>query len=108
MNNDQALEVLGTIAELYPKFDISKRKVAILLPKLKKMDYSKVMKKLSAYAAEHPYAPTLSEIAVYPPETNIYLEQQRPQWEKEAALVSEETKIEFKQQLNTLFREMSL
>jgi len=103
MNNEQAFDVLDTIAELYPKFVISKRKVDIFLPKLMKMDYSKVLEKLSAYAAEYPYAPTLSEIAAYPPD-NTHLEKLIPQWEKEAALVSEETKIQFKQQLDTLFK----
>lgn len=106
MNANQAFDVLDTIAELYPKYVITKRKVNILLPQLKQMDYSNVLEKLSAYVAEHPYPPTLAEIAAYPPATNIHLEQMR-QWKKEAAQVPEETKHQFKQQLDTLFKGMS-
>ncbi|WP_182199340.1 hypothetical protein [Paraliobacillus salinarum] len=106
MNANQAFDVLDTIAELYPKYVITKRKVDILLPQLKQMDYTNVLKKLSAYAAAHPYPPTLAEIAAYPPATNIYLEQMR-QWKKESALVPEETKRQFKQQLDTLLKAMS-
>ncbi|MDL4839499.1 hypothetical protein [Aquibacillus rhizosphaerae] len=89
MNENQAFEVLDTIAELYPKYGITKRKVNILLPQLKLMDYNNVLEKLSAYAADYPYPPTLAEIAAYPPATNIYLEQMR-QWKREAAQVPEE------------------
>lgn len=106
MNANQAFDVLDTIAELYPKFVITKRKVDILLPQLKQMDYNNVLEKLSAYAVACPYPPTLAEIAAYPPATNNHLEQMR-QWQKEASQVTEETKRQFKQQLDTLFKGMS-
>ncbi|WP_117149116.1 MULTISPECIES: hypothetical protein [Paraliobacillus] len=106
MNANQAFDIIDTIAELYPKFVITKRKVDILLPQLKQMDYNNVLEKLSAYAAAYPYPPTLAEIAAYPPAPNIYLEQMR-QWKKEAAQVPEETKLQFKQLLDTLFKGMS-
>lgn len=106
MNANQAFDVLDTIAELYPKFVITKRKVDILLPQLKQMDYSHVLEKLSAHAAACPYPPTLAEIAAYPPATNVHLEQMQ-QWKKEAAQVPQETKRQFKQQFDSLFKEMS-
>ncbi|WP_226036775.1 hypothetical protein [Aquibacillus saliphilus] len=103
MNHHQALDILDTIAELYPKYLLTKRKVEILLPQLKRMDYDQVLEKLSVYAAEYPYPPTLAEIAAYPPAPNTYLKQMQ-QWEKEAAKVPQETKRQFKQQLEIFFK----
>ncbi|MEN1968327.1 hypothetical protein WMZ97_09670 [Lentibacillus sp. N15] len=45
MNQQEAIETLQTIKDIYPNFVISKRKAAILLPELQKMDHALVMKK---------------------------------------------------------------
>ncbi|MFD2923102.1 hypothetical protein [Halobacillus naozhouensis] len=107
MDHREALEVLETISELYSnKFEITKRVADILIPELMEMDFPGVMKKLSAFAARNVFPPTLSEIAVYPPEKNTTLEKIQ-QWEQEAASVSAETKQRFLKQLQQLVEGMS-
>lgn len=70
MNRNEAIDVLETIRDIYPKFEVSERKANILIPKLQPMDYGLVMEKLSAHVAAHPYPPTIAEIAAFPPEAN--------------------------------------
>ncbi|MCA1021817.1 hypothetical protein [Halobacillus litoralis] len=102
MNQGQAVEVLETIHELYPRnFDVTDKKMELFIPQLKKMDYKGVMRKLSDFATKHPYPPTLAEIAVYPPQKNEALEKMR-RWEEEAKQVPEETKQAFRKKLNQL------
>ncbi|MYL50280.1 hypothetical protein GLV98_12350 [Halobacillus litoralis] len=107
MNQRQAVEVLETIHELYPRnFDVTDKKMALFIPQLKKMDYKGVMRKLSDFATKHPYPPTLAEIAVYPPQKNEALEKMR-RWEEEAKQVPEETKQHFRQEIKKLMRDKS-
>jgi hypothetical protein len=107
MNKVEAIEVLESISELYPgRFELTERKVRILLPKLLEMDFERVMAKLSDYAAEKPYPPTIAEIAAYAPENNEHLAEMR-KWEQEAAQVPEETKRQFREQLKKLIQEKS-
>ncbi|WP_079528053.1 hypothetical protein [Halobacillus hunanensis] len=107
MDQREALEVLETMSELYPnKIEITERVADMLIPELMEMDFTGVRKKLSAFAARNVFPPTLSEIAVYPPEENTYLDKMR-QWEQEAANVTPETKQRFQKQLQQLVEEMS-
>ncbi|MCT2534786.1 hypothetical protein NC661_04395 [Aquibacillus koreensis] len=104
MNRDQAIDVLETIDELYPKYELTERKANMLLPQLMRMDYDRVLQNLSTYIAQYPYPPTLAEIAAYPKEEQNYVDQLQ-QWKKEADLVSEETKQKFRQQMDRLLKE---
>lgn len=52
MNQREAIEVLESIRDIYPKSDQTKRKANMLLPKLTQMDFPLVMEKLSAHVAE--------------------------------------------------------
>ncbi len=107
MKYKEAVDVLETIAELYPsRFEISKKKAMILIPQLEKMDYKGVMDNLSNYVAEKPFPPTIAEIASYPTEKNNHLEKVE-QWKQEAKQVSPETKKKFQQQLQELAKEKS-
>ncbi|MDC3418067.1 hypothetical protein [Aquibacillus salsiterrae] len=106
MTRDEAFDILETIAELYPKYELTKRKAILLLPQIIKMDYDRVLEKLSAFALVHPYAPSLAEIAAYPRETNPHLEQMRI-WQQEAAQVPEETKRLFKAQFEKVIKELA-
>lgn len=101
MKHEEAVRVLEALQELYPKFELSKKKVQILLPHLEKMDYQGVMAKLSAYVTDHPYAPAIAEIAVYPAEANLHLRMMK-EWQKEAEQVSEDTKRRFRKQMHKL------
>lgn len=105
MTQDQAVDILETMAELYPKFELSRKKAQILLPQLRKMDYQGVLDKLSAYVADHPYAPTIAEIAVYLPEENGQLQLMK-EWQAEAEKVTEETKSRFRLQMHKLLGEL--
>ncbi|ARI75660.1 hypothetical protein [Halobacillus mangrovi] len=107
MNHDEAVEVLKSIHELYPRtFEITKRRVKLLIPQLEKMDYEAVMEKLSNHVSFSPYPPALSDIAVYLPEENDYLDR-ICEWEKEAAEVPKETKMQFNKKLDELTRRMA-
>ncbi|MUV38780.1 hypothetical protein JNUCC1_02651 [Lentibacillus sp. JNUCC-1] len=104
MTQDEALDILETIKEVYPKFQVTPKKVAVLVPPLKKMDYQGVLDKFSHHVANSPYAPTLADIAAYPPEENLYLEQMK-QWRAEAAKVSPEVKERFRVAMHKLIKE---
>lgn len=104
MNRDNAVEVLETINEMYPKFDLSKRKARMLLRTLQEMDYTRVMDKLSKHVATYPYAPTIEEIAAYPPVENNHLQLVRA-WKREAAMVPADVKADFYQKMNALLSE---
>lgn len=104
MNRQEAIEILETIQEVYPKFVLSKRKANMLLPVLQEMDYQQVTEKLSHHVATHPYAPTMEEIAAYPAVENNYLQLVRA-WREEAASVPADVKMSFYQRMNTLLAE---
>ena len=97
MLQQEAIEVLKTINEMYPRFNLTKRKAAMLLPNLKKMDYKGVMKNLSVFVMESPYPPLLSEIAAYPDEEESHLEEME-KWQEEAKQVSPEVKEQFREE----------
>ncbi|GAB3059590.1 hypothetical protein [Virgibacillus ainsalahensis] len=106
MTKEEAIAILETIAEVYPKFEMTKKKAKLLLPQLKQMDYNRVMDKLSAYVVKYPYAPTIAEIAAYPPEPNEHLEKMS-QWQEEAVRVPAETKERFRAAMIRLITEKS-
>lgn len=104
MKKEEALEVLQTINEMYPRFNLTKRKARMLLPNLKDMDFQGVMNNLSAYIMDHPYAPTLKEIAAYPDVEESPLEEME-QWQAEARKVSPEVKMQFHEQLQAFIKQ---
>lgn len=106
MTEHEAIEVLETIDELYPRFQLSKRKAKVLLPHLKQMEFDGVMNKLFVYVSENAYPPTIAEIAVYPPEPNHHLEELQ-RWKEEAAKVPQEVKDKFHQAIQQLLKEKS-
>ncbi|WP_138416622.1 hypothetical protein [Aquibacillus sediminis] len=106
MTYEEAVEILETIHEVYPNFTISERKVRILIPQLKQMDYQGVLAKLSTYVGQNPFAPTLADIAVYPPKENHYLHQMK-NLRKQTRRVPEETKRNFQLQMQQLIKEVS-
>ncbi|WP_430787145.1 hypothetical protein VBD025_15670 [Virgibacillus flavescens] len=106
MNKQEAIQVLETIGDIYPKFEVSKKKAHMLVPQLMQMDYALVMEKLSVYVGTHPFAPTLADIAAYPPVSNSHLEN-IDKWRAEAATVSSEVKQAFHKQLTKLLKEKS-
>lgn len=104
MERNQALEILKTINEIYPRFNLTERKIKILLPELEKMDYKRVMAKLSDYMTSNPFPPTLADIAAYAPEENKHLEEMK-QWQREAEQVPDEVKQQFQRKMQQLIRE---
>lgn len=101
MERNQALEILETINELYPQFELTDRKVKIMLPQLEKMDYDRVMARLNEHIVNSPFPPTLAEIAAYAPPKNEHLEQIQ-KWREEAAKVSPEVKERFRKEFEKL------
>lgn len=109
MTIDEAMEVLYTMEEMYPKFKLTERKAKILVPNLKKMNFRKVMENLGEHVMHHPYPPQLSEIAAYE-EEEVEEEEESPlaeieRWKEEAKKVTPEMKLEFQEQLEQLLRE---
>ncbi|WP_404451967.1 hypothetical protein LG329_16700 [Virgibacillus necropolis] len=104
MNYEEAITVLETIGELYPKYEVSIRKGQMLAPQLMKMDYARVLENLSDYVATHPYAPTLAEIAAFPVESNEHLDKISV-WRAEAAKVPDEVKQNFHKQMIKLLKD---
>src|SRR5699024_12388827 len=83
MNQEEAIHVLETIKDIYPTYAISKIKAKMLIPELLPMDYSLVMEKLAKHVKDHPYAPTISEIAAYPKQQNEQLDSLK-KWREQA------------------------
>lgn len=106
MTYEEAVDVLQAITEVYPKPEISKRKAKLLIPRLQEMDYHGVMHNLSIHAVSNSFAPTIAEIASYPIEENLHLEEMK-RWQEEAAKVPEEIKEEFRRALDKLVKEKS-
>ena len=106
MTHEEAIDVLETIAELYPNYSITKKKAKILIPLLKNMDYDGVMENLMHYVAEYHYAPTIAEIAAYPKKEHDYAKK-IAQWEEEAKKVTPELRREFQEKFMKLFEEKS-
>lgn len=106
MTRDEAIDVLESIAELYPNFQITERKGNLFIPILMKMDYHGVMKKLSHYAQANPFPPMIADIAVFAPEKNTYLERIK-RWQEEADNVPPEVKKCFREQMQKLIQEKS-
>jgi len=104
MNRNQALEILQMINEIYPKFNLTERKVEIMLPELEKMDYERVKTRFSEYMTTSPFPPTLADLAAYAPEENKTLKQME-QWRKEAEKVPAEVKLQFREKMQQLIRE---
>ncbi|SES62096.1 Loader and inhibitor of phage G40P [Oceanobacillus limi] len=107
MNRQEAIDILETIKELYPKFEVTKRKVKMLIPQLEQMEYRLVMDKLAAYVAKSPFAPTIADIAAFPPKENAYLDKMN-KWQKEAAAVPEDMKLRFRNELIRLVKEKAV
>lgn len=106
MTTDEALEILKTINEMYPKFNLTKRKAKILIPSLKQMDYTGVLKNLSTHVMHQLYPPMLSEIAAYPPVTEKDSSlAEIEKWEEEAKKVTPEMKQHFEKQFEKLLQE---
>lgn len=103
MIKKEALEVLQTINEMYPRFNLTKRKAKVLVPNLIQMDYQGVMKNLSAYVLEHPYPPMLSEIAAYQDIEESHLEEME-KWREEAKNVSPKVKEQFREQFEQFIK----
>lgn len=106
MNKQEAIHVLETIKNVYPKYDITKEKAKMLIPQLLAMDYSSVLERLAKHVATHPYPPTISEIAVYETKRNKQLETLK-KWREEAAHVPVELKETFHKQMLHVIREKS-
>jgi|SRR5690625_2744605 len=104
MNRNQAIEILQMINEIYPKFNLTERKVEIMLPELEKMDYERVKARFSEYMTTSPFPPTLADIAAYAPPENETLKQME-QWRKEAEQVPAEVKLQFREKMQQLIRE---
>lgn len=103
MTKEEALEILKSIDEMYPRFQLTKRKAMLLIPNLMNMDYDGVMKNLSAYVMENPYPPILNEIAAYAEEADHVLAEIEA-WQEEAKKVSPEVKERFRKQFATFVR----
>ncbi|RDW17096.1 hypothetical protein CWR48_14865 [Oceanobacillus arenosus] len=101
MTKEEAFDVLDAIQEFYPSVKMGERKIRAFIPQLLRMDYEGVMHNLSAHVGSNQYAPTLTEIAAYPVEPNMHLEEMRA-WQEKAAKVPEETKRAFEEALRKL------
>lgn len=106
MNREQALEILEMIDEVYPQFELTERKVEIMLPELEKMDYKRVKARFSEYMTQNPFPPTLAEISAYAPPENKALEKME-RWQREAEQVPDEVKQRFRQKMQQLIQEKS-
>lgn len=73
MTNAEAAEILLTIHEVYPSYELTERKMKILVPALLHMDLAGVMKRLNEYIMINPWPPTIADIAAYPDKENEIL-----------------------------------
>lgn len=101
MNRQEAIHILELIPDLYPRYNISKKKAEMLIAALLPMDYEGVKANLAVYVANHPYAPTIAEIADYPVVRDEQLNQLEV-WREEAERVPFEIKQQFQEKMTRL------
>ena len=101
MNKAQVLEVFKVIKSVYPNFDATQEKLDVWSRVMRKMDFDRVMKKTEEHVVENKFPPSIAEISAYAPPKNDALDKMR-KWEEEAARVPEETKRQFREQLQKL------
>ncbi|MGY0691885.1 hypothetical protein ACW2QC_03720 [Virgibacillus sp. FSP13] len=106
MNHSEAMDILETITQLYPKSEMPRKKAQIIMSQFKHMDYQRVKDRLAQHVATYHYPPTVAEIAAYPPEKNDTLPKIR-EWQHEASKVPKATKMRFQEQLRKLIMEKS-
>lgn len=106
MKQTEAINVLKTIKEIYPKYDICKKKASILIQELLPMDYSLVLGRLAKHVATHPFPPTISEIAAYSEQRDDQINKLK-KWRQEAEEVPPELREPFYQQMLELMRRTS-
>ncbi|AXF56835.1 MULTISPECIES: replicative helicase loader/inhibitor [Bacillaceae] len=94
MEYNLAIDILESIAAVYPRFELSEKKIKIIMPALLKMDYEGVMDNVERHVTKNPFPPTIAEIASYPAQKNENLEKWQ-EWELEASKVSQERKNQF-------------
>src|SRR5699024_1477624 len=104
MTNQEALDILKAINEMYPRFNLTKRKATLLIPNLKKMDYKGVMKNLSAFVMDNPYPPLLNEIGAYTDEEEASVTEM-DRWQEEAKKVSPAVKERFRKDMQKLLEQ---
>lgn len=107
MNQNEAIKVLETIKDVYPRYDISKKKAGILIKELVFMDYKRVMEKLSKHIASQPYPPTIREIAGYAQRENNALAQLHI-WREQAEDVPVHYKRRFHEYISQLIKEKGI
>lgn len=106
MNKQEASYVLKMIKDLYPTFHLSQTKGAMLMRELLPMDYEGVMKNVMKHVANHPYPPTIVEIAAYPKQQTNETDK-LDAWRKQAQDVSQEMKEQFFQKMYQLLKDKS-
>jgi hypothetical protein len=106
VNRQEAVDILETIKLLYPKYELTMEKGNILIRILEQMDYRLVMENLTNYVARSPFPPTIADIAAYPSEENVNLEQMKI-WREEASRVPASMKKSFLEALTNLVRSKS-
>lgn len=104
MNEQEAILVLETIKDVYPRYDISRKKATILIKELLLMDYDRVMKKMGNHVATHPYPPTIKEIAAYLEQDNEERNKLEA-WRQQAKDVPFSFKQTFHKQMQQLIKE---
>ncbi|WP_316568971.1 replicative helicase loader/inhibitor [Neobacillus sp. YIM B06451] len=65
MEKHELMKILVLIESVYPEFTVKDETVENWFAVCREMDYSLVMKKLSAHIRKSPYPPLMAEIAVY-------------------------------------------
>ncbi|GAE31787.1 hypothetical protein [Halalkalibacter hemicellulosilyticus] len=84
MTNEEAAEVLLTIHEVYPSFELTERKMNMLVPALLDMDLVRVLKRLNEHIMTNPWPPTMADIAAFPDRQNKTLKKTQ-EYEKVAS-----------------------
>ncbi|WP_053369054.1 replicative helicase loader/inhibitor [Bacillus sp. FJAT-27245] len=65
MEKHELMKILVLIESVYPEFTVRAETVENWFAVCREMDYSQVMKKLSAHIRKSPYPPLMAEIAAY-------------------------------------------
>lgn len=82
MTEEQALDIMGTIAAAYENFKLNEKRVIVWSEQLVKMDYKGVLHNLKRHINTNKFPPTIADISAKLPEKNAFLEEQK-QWREE-------------------------
>lgn len=81
MSKQELLEIMVAITNFYEKFRVTEEKIEQWYPYMKEIEANDVKKKLRQYAIQNKFPPTISDLLVFAPPKNEFINKVKS-WEE--------------------------